>query len=231
MISKNIFFEDRRDAGRQLAERLQKYRGENVVVLALPRGGVPVGFEIARSLDAPLDVIVARKLGAPMQPELGIGAIAPGGIMLLDESTTKALGISPEEIAAVAAQEQDEMNRRLKYYRGDGLPDVKGRIVILVDDGLATGVTAAAAIEAIRTLEPEKIILAIPVCARKTADALADEVEEIICVSLPDQFRAVGLWYKNFSQTTDNEVIALLKDASEHAQTSERRPRIGEALK
>ena len=220
-MPREILFEDRRDAGRQLAERLERYREKDVIILALPRGGVPVAYEIARALQAPLDVIVARKLGAPMQPELGIGAIAPGGVMLLDECTINALGLTEADLAPVVRQEREEMGRRLNRYRGDGLPDVEGRTVILVDDGLATGVTAAAAIHAVRRLGPEAIVLAVPVCARETATALADEVEELVCVSTPEQFIAVGLWYGDFEQTDDAEVIELLEEARGHVTRNE----------
>ena len=208
-------FEDRRDAGRQTAGRLEKYRDSDVVVLALPRGGVPVAYEIARALGARLDVIVARKLGAPMQPELGVGAIAPG-VMLLNEHTIGRLGLTEADLAPTVQREREEMKRRLYRYRGDGLPDVEGRTVILVDDGLATGVTASAAIRAVRRLRPEAVVLAIPVCAPETAATLADEVEEVVCVSTPEQFVAVGAWYSDFEQTSDAEVIELLEEARGH---------------
>lgn len=216
-----VLFEDRKDAGCQLADRLGKYRSDDVIVLALPRGGVPVAYEIARALGAPLDVIVARKLGAPMQPELGIGAIAPGGVMLVDERRVAALGLSDEDLEAVAEKERAEVERRLNRYRGDGLPEVRGRTVILVDDGLATGVTARAAIHAVRRLGPARVVLAIPVCAAETAAMLADEVEDLFCVSTPEQFVAVGVWYGDFSQTTDAEVIELLEEAEGYVTPGE----------
>lgn len=216
-----IIFEDRQDAGRRLADQLEQYRDQNPIVLGLPRGGVVVGYEIAQALEAPLDVIVARKLGAPMQPELGIGAVAPGGIMLIDESTIQALGLTENDIARVAAQERQEMERRLRRYRHEpGLPDVAGRTVILVDDGLATGVTAFAAIRAVRQGKPARIVLAVAVCALETAEAIRREVDDLVCVSVPERFRAVGLWYRQFEQNTDEQVIQLLDRARSSERTS-----------
>ncbi len=214
-------FHDRTDAGRRLAQRLTVYRGPDTVVLALPRGGVEVGYEVARELDAPLDVIVARKLGAPGQRELGIGAIAPGGVRVLDEETIALLRVTPREIDAVAAEEAAEMARRERLFR-EGRPalDLSGRTVILVDDGLATGVTARAAVRAIRTRQPRRIVLAVPVCAPETAAALRGEVDDLICVESPPDFIAVGRWYEDFDQTSDQEVIDLLARA--HAEHNER---------
>ena len=207
-------FRDRRDAGRQLAERLQKYRGDDVIVIGLPRGGVEVAFEIARGLEAPLDVVVSRKLGAPSQPELGIGAVAQNDVMLIDEPLVRSLGISRDEIDEIALRERAEMRRRLREYRGrDDLPDLKGKTVIMVDDGLATGVTSRAAILAARKADPKQIILAVPVCADETAAAFADAVEELVCLHQPEEFIAVGFWYQNFSQTSDAQVIELLEEA------------------
>lgn len=211
---KQALFRDRRDAGRQLAERLQKYRGEDVIVIGLPRGGVEVAFEIARGLDAPLDIVVSRKLGAPSQPELGIGAVAQNDVMLIDEPLVQSLGISRGEIREIAQRESEEMRRRLREYRGrDDLPDVKGKTVIMVDDGLATGVTSRAAVLAARKADPKQIILAVPVCADETAASFADAVEELVCLHTPEQFIAVGFWYENFNQTTDAQVIELLEEA------------------
>ncbi|HLZ69891.1 MAG TPA: phosphoribosyltransferase [Dehalococcoidia bacterium] len=207
-------FHDRADAGRRLAQLLQAYRGPDAIVLALPRGGVEVGYEVARLLGAPLDVIVARKLGAPAQRELGIGAIAPGGVRVLDRDTIALLGIPPAQIDAVVAEETAEMERRERAFRG-GLPapDLAGCSVILVDDGLATGVTARAAIRAIRAARPRRIVLAVPVCPPETAAALRSEVDELVCVESPADFLAVGRWYENFDQTSDEEVIELLARA------------------
>ncbi|HZQ39074.1 MAG TPA: phosphoribosyltransferase [Dehalococcoidia bacterium] len=212
-------FHDRTDAGRRLAQRLTAYRGPDTVVLALPRGGVEVGYEVAREIGAPLDVIVARKLGAPGQRELGIGAIAPGGVRVLDEETIAFLNISPRAIDAVAAEEAAEMNRRERLFR-EGRPaiDLGGRAVILVDDGLATGVTARAAVRAISMQRPRCVVLAVPVCAPETAAALRGEVDDLICVESPPDFMAVGRWYEDFDQTSDDEVIELLARA--HAEHS-----------
>lgn len=207
-------FKDRREAGRQLAALLAKYRDAKPLVLALPRGGVPVGYEIARALDAPLDVFIVRKLGAPQQPELGIGAVAPGGVLIIDTDTVRVLHITEEEIRSIAAVEAAEMERRLNRFRGDrALPEVRGRTVILVDDGLATGVTAFAAVQALRQLEPARIVLAAPVCASQTAHALSSEVDDLVCMKTPLDFGAVGLWYRDFEQTTDDEVVSLLETA------------------
>jgi putative phosphoribosyl transferase len=209
-------FINRFDAGRQLARRLEKYRDENPIVLGLPRGGVVLGYPIAEALDAPLDVIVARKVGAPMQPELGIGAVAPG-ITLADRETIRYLGITDEEFESLAEAERAEMRRRLRTYRGsDELPDLHGRTAILVDDGLATGVTATAAVHALRALEPRRVVLAVGVCALPTAEALSDLVDDLVCIAMPDPFYAVGMWYTDFSQTTDEEVIDLLEQARLH---------------
>jgi putative phosphoribosyl transferase len=209
-------FDDRLDAGRRLAVRLSAYRGQDVLVLALPRGGVPVGYEVARHLNAPLDVFIARKLGAPNQPELGIGAVAPGGVLVLDMETIQHLGITDDVIARSAARELDEMERRMRRFRGEReMPAVEGRTVILVDDGLATGVTASAAIRALRQMAPARLVLAVPVCAPQTAQALRAQVDDLVYVEMPHNFGAVGLWYRNFDQTTDEEVVALLSSAQQ----------------
>jgi len=207
-------FRDRQDAGRRLAAQLEKYRDRNPMVLGLPRGGVPVAFEIARELNAPLDVLVARKIGAPMQPELGIGAIAQGDVMVLDHDTIRHLGLSRDDIARSAQIEISEMRRRLEEYRGDtGLPDVSGRTVILVDDGLATGVTMIAALKAVRQGNPDHIVIAVPVCALETVRSIERMGVDVVCASVPETFRAVGIWYRNFTQTSDAEVIELLEEA------------------
>lgn len=206
-------FQDRRDAGRQLSTRLMQYKDEHPLVLALPRGGVPVGYEIALSLEAPLDVYVVRKLGAPRQPELGIGAVAPGGILVLDNETVRMLGITQQEIEEIVDIEKSEMERRLRLFRGDKpILDLQDRTIILVDDGLATGVTAFAAIQALRQVKPRKVVLAVPVCASQTAGNLSSEVTELICLKPRPDFGAVGIWYKNFEQTSDEEVVRLLGD-------------------
>ena len=207
-------FENREDAGRRLAARLERYRDERPVVFALPRGGVPVGFEISRALGAPLDVFVARKLGAPGQPEFGIGAVAPGGVRVLNGNVVERLGIPADYLEAVTRKETAEVERRLRHFRGGRPePEVRGRTVILVDDGLATGVTAQAAVEALRRLEPRRLVLAAPVCAAQTAERLGPEVDELVCLTEPPDLGAIGFWYRNFEQTSDEEVIGLLERA------------------
>jgi len=213
-----LVFEDRAEAGGILARKLLRYRDQNPLILALPRGGVVVGYEIARALHAQLDVIVARKLGAPGQNELGIGAIAPGNVRVLDAQAVRYLGISEAQLKQITARETEEMNRRLLLYRGSRpLPDVRGKTVILVDDGLATGVTALVAITSLRQQHPRRLVVAVPVCASETAERLRSEVDELICASMPPIFRAVGLWFRNFDQTTDREVVDLLDRAAREA--------------
>jgi predicted phosphoribosyltransferase len=207
-------FKDRQDAGIKLAERLMPYRRQNPFTLALPRGGVEVGFEVAAALQSPLDVIVARKIGAPWQPELGIGAVAPGGVVYLDERAMNVLGLTSAEIEPYVQREIEEMERRLRRYRGDRpFPGLKDCTVILVDDGLATGVTARAAIRSIRKENPKRIVLAVPVAAFETAYLLRAETDDLVAVETPMDFRSVGLWYDNFDQTTDEEVMSLLREA------------------
>ncbi len=209
-----MLFEDRRDAGRQLARRLEPYREAHPLVLGLPRGGVVVAAEVAHALDAPLDVLVTRKLGAPQEPELAIGAIAPGGIRLLDRYAVRALHLTDEQIDALVAREQQELARRLRRYgcRRE-LPPVRGRTVIVVDDGLATGYTAWAAVRAVRQQQPRRLVLAVAVCAPDAAEALEDAVDDFVCVAAPEVFFAVGQWYRHFSPVTDDEVLALLEAA------------------
>lgn len=209
-------FQDRQDAGRQLAERLLRYRDAAPVVLALPRGGVPVAAEISRKLDAPLDVIVARKLGAPGQPELAIGAVAPGGVRLVNERLVRWLGIPEDWIEQAAEREQAEVQSRIRRFRrGRSAPEVRDRTAIVVDDGIATGMTARAAIRAIRAEGPRRIILAVPVCAGETARELSREVDELVCPQIPDDLWAIGLWYRDFHQVPDGEVVDLLEKAPE----------------
>jgi putative phosphoribosyl transferase len=205
-------FRDRAEAGRILAEKLKTYVNRpDVVVLALPRGGVPVAFEVARKLNAPLDVFLVRKLGVPGQAELAMGAIASGGVRVLNKDVVDYLRIPEEIIDAVAAKEQKELDRRERAYRGyAGAPDVRGRAVILVDDGLATGSTMRAAVTALREQQPARITVAVPVAARATCDEFRSEVDEIVCAVTPEPFRAVGHWYEDFAQTTDEEVHDLL---------------------
>jgi putative phosphoribosyl transferase len=204
-------FEDRRDAGRRLAGELSGFKDEHPVVFALPRGGVPVGYEISRSLGAPLDVFVSRKLGAPGQPEFGIGAVAAGGVRVLNEDVVRRLGIPDDYIERITARETAEVGRRLRYFRGERPePEVVGRTAILVDDGLATGVTARAAVEALRLRGPRRLLLAAPVCAAQTANLFRSEVDELICLECPADLGAIGFWYRNFEQTSDEEVVELL---------------------
>ncbi len=209
-------FSTRRKAGEELASKLGKYAGRgDVLVLALPRGGVPVGYEVAHALHAPLDVFVVRKLGVPEDEELAMGAIASGGVRIVNEEVTRAVGISEEAIDAVARQEWVELERRERLYRGDRpRPAVQDRTVILVDDGLATGSTMRAAATALRQMRPAKIIVAVPVAAPETCDEFREEVDEVICAIIPEPFMAVGAWYEDFSQTSDDEVRELLQDAA-----------------
>jgi predicted phosphoribosyltransferase len=211
-----MLFRDRTEGGRQLAARLTHYASRSdVVVLALPRGGVPVAFEVARALGAPLDVFVVRKLGVPGHEELALGAIATGGVRVLNEAVIRALGLSGDQIEQVARQEQGELERREASYRGDRPPlEVGGRTVILVDDGLATGSTMRAAIAALRRLGPARIVVAVPVGSPETCAEFQDEADEAVCARTPEPFYAVGLWYDDFSQTTDEEVRALLEQAT-----------------
>ncbi|MGH7516626.1 MAG: phosphoribosyltransferase [Gemmatimonadales bacterium] len=209
-------YRNRTDAGRRLAAELHEYAGRpDVIVLALPRGGVPVAFEVARALRAPLDVFVVRKLGLPAHPELAMGAIASGGVRVLDQAAIRRFGVTEQELAAVAAVEERELERRERRYR-DGLPapDVGGKTVILIDDGLATGATMAAAAAALRAQRPAKLVVAVPVAAPETCDAFRDIVDDIVCAATPEPFLAVGRWYEDFSQTTDEEVHDLLARAN-----------------
>jgi predicted phosphoribosyltransferase len=205
-------FHDRREAGQLLARQLADYKDrDDVVVLALPRGGVPVGYEIARELRAPLDVFVVRKLGVPWQPELAMGAIAGRGTEVLNGDVVTAYNIPPYVIRAVAEVEGKELQRRVEEYRAGRPPlDLTGRTVILVDDGLATGSTMRAAIRAIRQDHPSAIVVAVPVGAASTCRTFQNNVDRIICLRTPAEFSAVGLWYEDFSQTTDSEVRDLL---------------------
>jgi putative phosphoribosyl transferase len=216
-------FEDRRDAGRRLAGKLSRFRDKRPIVFALPRGGVPVGYEISRSLGAPLDVFVSRKLGAPGQPEFGIGAVATGGVRVLNEDVVRRLGIPEDYVEYITARETAEVERRLRYFRGERPePDVGGRTAILVDDGLATGVTARAAVEAIRQRRPGRLVLAVPVCAAQTAEYFRSEVDELVCLEFPSNLGAIGFWYRNFDQTSDEEVVELLERArNERGERSE----------
>ncbi len=206
-------FRDRRHAGRVLAGRLAHYFGRaNLLVLALPRGGVAVGFELARALEAPLDVVVVRKIGLPGHEEYAIGAIASGGVRVMNPQAGAPL--RPEAVAAVVAREQDELLRREQLYRQQRPAlAITGRPVIVTDDGLATGATMRAAVLAVRQQRPAHLAIAVPVGARESCDALQDLADEVICAAMPEPFRAVGLWYTDFPQASDEEVQTLLEDA------------------
>jgi predicted phosphoribosyltransferase len=210
-----MLFRDRADAGRHLLSRLGAYQGRpDVVVLGLPRGGIPVGYEVARGLGAPLDVFVVRKLGVPGQEELAMGAIATGGVRVVNRDVVDALHIAPDVLDRAAAQELRELERRQRSYRGDRPePQVEGRTVILVDDGLATGSTMRAAVQALRQQRPARIVVAVPVAAFATCEELRREVEDVVCFATPEPFMAVGRFYDDFSQTTDEEVHDLLASA------------------
>jgi predicted phosphoribosyltransferase len=214
-----MLFADRFEAGRVLASRLAEFaNGEDVVVLALPRGGVPVGFEVARALHAPLDVFVVRKLGVPGHEELAMGAIASGGVRVLNRRVVETLGISAEEIERIAAEEQRELERREREYReGRPLLDVRGRTVILVDDGLATGSSMRVAALALRKKEPARIVVAVPVGSRATCEEFESEVDITVCAVTPEPFFGVGQWYADFRQTSDEEVRELLRRAAQFA--------------
>ena len=207
-----MIFKDRREAGRALGQALLKYRQRCPIVFGLPRGGVVVAYEVACALGAPLDVMVTRKLGTPGNPEFGFGAVGPGGVRVIDERTVRMLRLSPDQIAAVAATETEELDRRLRHYRGDRpMPDLSECAAIVVDDGLATGGTARAAVQAVRALEPQTLVLAVPVSPPDTVKSFHTEVDEVVCLHTPVGFTAVGQWYQNFAQTSDAEVVELLE--------------------
>ncbi len=213
---KENIFADRAHAGQLLAGALSKYANRpDVIVLGLPRGGVPVAFEVAKRLDAPLDVMVVRKLGVPGWEELAMGAIASGGVRVINEDVVRGSNIPPESIERVAAAELKELRRREMAFRGHtGAPDVKGKVVILVDDGIATGSTIRAAVQALHQQEPAKIVVAVPTAAADSCDKLAPMVDELVCLMRPIYFHAVGQWYENFQQTTDAEVKQLMDAAA-----------------
>ena len=208
-------FLDRRDGGRQLAGKLSKYANQpDVIVLALPRGGVPVAYEVARALNVPLDVLVVRKLGMPGREELAIGAIASGGIRILNEDIVQVLSVDRSVIDRVTEQEMEELRRRERHYRGErSALDINKRTAILVDDGLATGASMLAAVHALRNRHPAKIIVSVPAAAPQAVDLLRPQVDELVYVMAPDPFEGVGKWFEDFSQTTDEEVQMLLAEA------------------
>jgi putative phosphoribosyl transferase len=211
-----MLFQDRFDAGRVLSSKLRHLANRpDVVILALPRGGVPVGYEVAKALHAPLDVFVVRKLGVPGQPELAMGAIASGGVRGLNEDLVRRFDIPDYMIEQIVAREQEELERRERDYRGDRSPiDVEGRMVVLVDDGLATGSSMRVAALALRNSKPSEIIVAVPVAAPATCAEFESAVDQVICAVTPEPFWAVGQWYRDFSQVSDEEVRELLRRAA-----------------
>jgi putative phosphoribosyl transferase len=217
-----MLYKNRKAAGQILAKELAAYANrQDVLVLALPRGGVPVAFEVAKALNAPLDVFVVRKLGVPEQQELAMGAIASGGVRVLNENIVRSLGISEAAINEVVAKEQQELERRERLYRGvHPVPTLHERTVILVDDGLATGATMRAALGALQQQKPAKIIIAVPVSASETCQEFQSKVDEVVCAATPNPFYSVGLWYEDFPQTTDEEVRVLLELAANSHKTT-----------
>lgn len=216
MNTATIPFTNRIDAGKQLAEKLLPYSRERPLILALPRGGVPVGYEVATALRAPLDTVVARKIGVPYSPEYGIGAIAPPDVIIFDDKAVESLGLNKGAIDPIIEQEMEEMQRRINVYQsGVYSNEVSTSTVILVDDGLATGVTARAAIESVKILlKPKNIIFAAPICARDSASDIKDIVDDVVCLCEVEDLVAIGYWYEDFGQTTDEEVIAFLQKAN-----------------
>ena len=220
-----MLFVDRADAGRQLAQRLRHLRCTDAVVLALPRGGVPVAFEVARELQAPLDVIVVRKLGVPFQPEYGFGAIGEDGARIIDDRVVRQARLTRQEIASVEGRERDRLNRRLGQLRGDRVPvPLAGRTAVVVDDGIATGSTARAACLAARARGASRVIVAVPVGSVQAVASLRRDADEVICVHTPVPFTAIGNWYGDFSQVADAEVTGLLGQAPTYAGTRNAAP-------
>jgi putative phosphoribosyl transferase len=219
------FYRNRREAGQVLATQLMKYANrQDVLVLALPRGGVPVAYEVAKALHAPLDVFLVRKLGVPGHEELAMGAIATGGIRVLNENVIRSLGIPDKLIEAVTEREQRELERREHLYRDDrSAPDVRGRTVILIDDGLATGATMRAAVRALRQEQPAHIVVAVPVAAPAACEEFRTEADDVVCAKTPEPFYGVGYWYEDFAQTSDQEVHDLLEQAEQEKPVAARK--------
>lgn len=213
----SVFFKNRQEAGRALAKELSAYSNANdLVILALPRGGVPVAFEVARELHAPMDVLIVRKLGTPGQEELAMGAIASGNVRVINESVVKQLGIPGDVVEEIVKQERQEMERRERVYRGDrAAVDVLGKTCIVIDDGIATGATMRAAVAVLKQLGAQRLIVAAPTSARDTYANLAREADEVVCLATPEPYIAVGVWYDQFPQTNDEEVCSLLARAAE----------------
>jgi putative phosphoribosyl transferase len=220
-----MIYRDRRDAGQRLAQSLKSFAGrQDVIVLALPRGGVPVAYEVAESLGAPLDVLIVRKLGVPGHPEYAMGAVASSGGIVLNEDAVRSLEIPSSAIEGVAARERLEIRRRDRLYRGDRAPlDARDKTILIIDDGLATGSTMRAAVGALRQQLPRRIVVAVPVGAASTCRQLRDVADEVICPSMPEPFQAVGLWYENFEQTSDAEVRDLLEQSARHGPVAAER--------
>lgn len=214
-----MVFGDRVDAGRRLADKLKAYaKREDVIVLGIPRGGVPVASEVATALDAPLDVFVSRKLGVPGQEELAFGAVATGGVRVLDQELIDAVGISKEEIEQITQRVRAEVERRERVYRGSRPPlELQGKTVVLIDDGIATGASMRAAINALRQMKPARIVVAVPVAPLSTCHRLRSEVDELVCVHMPESFYAIGQFYADFSQVADEEVTDLIRRAAQRA--------------
>lgn len=223
MILSPVRFRDRRDAGRRLAAALARYRDLRPVVLALPRGGVPVGFEVARALAAPLDVLLVRKIGAPGYPELGLGAVIDGADphVVLNDAVMREVMPAPGYVEAETERQLAEIERRRRLYRGDRpAPSVAGRVVILVDDGIATGGTVTAALQGLAAAQPARLVLAVPVAPPEALETLSGLADDVVCLSAPSVFGAVGRFYQDFEQTTDEEVIGLLAEAAAHPAPS-----------
>jgi predicted phosphoribosyltransferase len=214
-VEREARFADRGDAGRRLAERLRPLAEEDPVIVALPRGGVPVAREVADALDAPLDILAVRKLGAPHNPEYGIGAVAEDGTRVIDPEAVAVLGINGSTIDEITARESAELRRRVDLYRDDRPPlDLTGRTVIVVDDGVATGVTDTAALRAVKRRNPRRVLLAVPVCAPESAERLRLEADQVVCLLEPEPLFGVGQWYRDFSQVSDEEVLTAVGDGS-----------------
>ncbi len=217
-----MVFENREDAGRRVAAQLAGYAGRaDVLVLGIPRGGVPVAFEVARALDAPLDVFLSRKLGVPGQEELAFGAVAGGNVRVLDEELISELSISGAQIEEITLRVRAELERRERLYRdGRSAPDVDGKTVVLVDDGIATGSSMLAAIKTLRHMRPARLVLAVPVAPASTCRRLREQVDELVCVHMPELFYAIGQFYEDFSQVADEEVVELLRRAAQERAAS-----------
>ncbi|MCL5263764.1 MAG: phosphoribosyltransferase [Chloroflexi bacterium] len=207
-------FQDRHDAGRQLAQALKRYKGQNIIVIALPRGGVAVGYEVAKALDAPLDVVVTRKIGAPGNPEYAIGAVAETGDVQLNQEEIRLYGIPRRYVDEEIANQKREIERRVQMYRGGRrLPDLRDKTVIVVDDGIATGFTMRASLKAARAQQPKELVLAVPVAPPDVLDNIRPDVDDVVCLSTPEPFFAVGAWYRHFEQMSDEEVRKYLTAA------------------